>query len=73
MGWNSRGVSSLLTVWRLPSVRNVFAFSGCRGQIENAFYHKASCRAVNGTPCGDTLMPYGNIEENRACFTLSRP
>ncbi len=27
------------------------AFSGCLGQIENAFYHKARCRAVNGTPC----------------------
>lgn len=32
------------------------------------FYHKARCRAVYGTPCGDTLMPYGNIKENRALF-----
>ena len=29
LGWNSRGVSSLLTVWRLPN-----SISGCRGQIE---------------------------------------
>ena len=46
LGCNSRGVSSLLTVWWLPLRYHASAFSGCRGQIENAFYHKARCRAV---------------------------
>ena len=49
LGCNSRGVSSLLTVWWFPLRNHASAFSGCRGQIENAFYHKARCRAVNGT------------------------
>lgn len=34
LGWNSRGVSSLLTVWRLPCVYGRTCISGCRGQIE---------------------------------------
>lgn len=33
LGWNSRGVSSLLTVWRLPCVKRI-CILGCRGQIE---------------------------------------
>ena len=33
LGWNSRGVSSLLTVWRLPCVKRI-GILGCRGQIE---------------------------------------
>ena len=33
LGWKSRGVSSLLTVWRLPCVKRI-CILGCRGQIE---------------------------------------
>ena len=46
ISYNSRGVSSLLTVWWFSLRNYTSAFSGYRGQIENAFYHKARCRAV---------------------------
>ena len=41
-GWNSRGVSSLLTVWRLP-----IAFRGVEDKLR-CFHHKAKHKAVNG-------------------------
>ena len=40
--WNSCGVSSLLTVWRLP-----IAFRGVEDKLK-CFYHNARCRAVYG-------------------------
>ena len=37
------------------------AFSGCRGQIENAFYHKIRCKAVYGNKAFSCSLRMGEM------------
>ena len=46
LGWNSRGVSSLLTVWRLPCADAHLHFGVSRTN-RNAPDHKAKYKVVN--------------------------
>ncbi|EEV00928.1 hypothetical protein ROSINTL182_07169 [Roseburia intestinalis L1-82] len=51
LGWNSRGVSSLLTVWRLP-----IAFRGVEDKLK-CFYHISQTKGGHKNRDIDNILP----------------